>query len=282
MVSMEDLDNFCNRNNTLNNACHITVDDGENSFYKIVFPILMKHKVPVTLFVSPKIITKRTNYWFQEIDGYDPFELKRSIAAIKSIPYNSLEKYSAIWILKTLKIKEIWEIIKRYQHATHTSNKNCQNITTENLHELDRCGIVTIGAHTMNHPILANEDDITSNFEITASVDELSSLLDHKINYFAYPNGKHDLDFTFREEKILKSNGIRLAVTTEAANISLSSQKMRTPRFCISDGKKLPIIKTKLILGSMSRSLQRIKVAEEVVQRKQLLSDRIKENSLNL
>ena len=32
-------------------------------------------------------------------------------------------------------------------------------MSIEQLKEIDRDGLVTIGAHTMNHPILANEND---------------------------------------------------------------------------------------------------------------------------
>ena len=44
----------------IRNACHITVDDGHRSFHDIIFPVLKQHRVPSTLFVSPRICTERS------------------------------------------------------------------------------------------------------------------------------------------------------------------------------------------------------------------------------
>ena len=74
--------------------------------------------------------------------------------------------------------------------------------------ELEKSDLVTIGAHTLNHPILQNESLETSRKEITDSIIELEKLLGHKIKYFAYPNGAKALDFGMREIDILKENKI--------------------------------------------------------------------------
>jgi peptidoglycan/xylan/chitin deacetylase (PgdA/CDA1 family) len=54
----------------LDHACHITVDDGDRSFYDVALPVLKKHAVPATLFVSPLMCRERKNFSFQEIRGY--------------------------------------------------------------------------------------------------------------------------------------------------------------------------------------------------------------------
>ncbi len=79
---------------------------------------------------------------------------------------------------------------------------------------------MAVGAHTMNHPILKNEDDASSKFEIEASVGDLSTLLGSRVTTFAYPNGIPGMDFGEREVKLLGASGIRLAFTTEARHFA--------------------------------------------------------------
>jgi len=270
MVSLDAINTSFYGDIHLKNACHITVDDGEKSFVENIFPIMKKYNVPVTLFVSPKIITNNLNYWFQEIRGYNPIYLTKIISDITGTSYELANNCDPVWILKTLTITEILEIIKKYQSANHTSSKKHQNICWKSLVKISQSELVTIGAHTMNHPILKNESGAESNFEISESVNELSNLLGYKIKYFAYPNGKRYLDFTNREEEILKKNDVQLAVTTEPGNLASNNDKMRVPRIGIPDGQKLPIVKLKLMLGSHLNSIRKLKVSEEVKQRNRI------------
>lgn len=267
MVSMDHLYEFYSGGVRLNNACHLTIDDGEKSFYDVIFPVLKKYNVPVSLFVSPKIIQERSNYWFQEIKGYDSTELKKCISSVTSIPYKSILKYDVVWILKSLTIDQIMQVIERYQLITRTAQKASQNISIENLYEIAKSGLVSIGAHTLNHPVLMNEDSLHADLEISSSVKQLSEMLGHRVKYFAYPNGTRNFDFTDREERILENNGIQLAVTTERCNLSLTDNRMRVPRFGIPDCQKLSTVKTKLMLGSYWNMVRNIVPPGEIKQR---------------
>ena len=43
----------------LKNACHLTFDDGDSSFYNNVFPLVKKYHIPVSIYVSPKIVIEK-------------------------------------------------------------------------------------------------------------------------------------------------------------------------------------------------------------------------------
>src|SRR5689334_9187263 len=60
--------------------CLITVDDGDRTFYQVMWPVLRKHRIPATVFVSPQVCSQRRNFWFQEIRAFTP-ELLRTTAA---------------------------------------------------------------------------------------------------------------------------------------------------------------------------------------------------------
>ena len=95
---------------------------------------------------------------------------------------------------------------------------------------MEASGLVTIGAHTINHPVLANETDKYCQFEIKESIDKLESILGHPIKYFAYPNGRPGFDFTDREMSYLKENNIALAFSTEIDHVSANINPLSVPR----------------------------------------------------
>jgi len=270
LITLDSLYNFHSDHTKMSNSCHITIDDGDKSFYDVIFPVLKKHKVPASVYVSPKICKEKFNYWFQEMDGFNQVELKIIIADMMKISINSLVKHNPETIMKTLKISQINEIIKRYQRRTHTPTKQFLNMTIDNLKEVVKSGLVTIGAHTLNHPILKNEDDETSKFEIEESKNELSNLLGYEVKYFVYPNGIPQIDFTEREEQFLRNININLAFSTEPRNLSSDDNLLRFPRFVFPDGQSTWLIKSKLAIGSNWVNLRKLKSTSELRERKEI------------
>ena len=80
LVSIKEIENFYYSGKILKNSCHLTVDDGDKTFYNIIYPVLKKMNIPATLFVSPKICSDLSNFWFQEIRVIDPDKMKRIIS----------------------------------------------------------------------------------------------------------------------------------------------------------------------------------------------------------
>src|SRR5262245_31515968 len=66
-VTLEELEAYLLRGRTFRGCCHVTFDDGDATFYRTAFPVLREMAVPATLFVSPKVVTSRVNYWFQDL-----------------------------------------------------------------------------------------------------------------------------------------------------------------------------------------------------------------------
>lgn len=269
LVSIKDIEDYYYNGKILKNSCHLTIDDGDSTFYNIIYPVLKKMDVPATIFVSPRISSDRSNFWFQEIREFDQDKIRKIISANYKIDINILKLYSLDVIFKNMNIQHIWDVIDKYKSLYNvTSNKN-HNMSIEQLREIDTEGLVTIGAHTMNHPILANEDDETSKKEIVNSIKELENYLEHKIRYFAYPNGTPILDYSTREIEILKESNCRLAFSTEAKNFILSDNPLSIPRYGLSRGKKF-FVKTKLILGKYWNPIKDIKSTNEIKLRMDL------------
>ena len=103
----------------------------------------------------------------------------------------------------------------------------------EDVIRISRLNHVTIGNHTVNHPITIKCDSDELNYEISEASKVLNLWIDDSILYFAYPNG----DFDNREIPILKRNKIKMAFTTIPKHIDSSAKidPFKVPRFSVND-----------------------------------------------
>lgn len=252
----------------IRNACHITVDDGHRSFYDVVFPVLKRHRVPATLFVSPSVCAERTNFWFQELQGCDERAVRAAAAVVLNVPPMALAPFSTTSICKAMPLCDIESILRRCRTAGHQSRQ--QNVTVEELRAIAKAGMVTIGAHTLSHPILKNERDDRSEEEIVRSVGDLSSLLGRDVKYFAYPNGLPDIDFSEREEAYLAAAGVELAFSTESRGVRASDMRYRVPRIQISPNERIGRIRTKLRFAGAWNVVKKLRPRGEYAERQRL------------
>lgn len=267
MVDIDTLEQYYRGEIDLKNACHITVDDGDETFYRVIYPVLKKYNVPASLYVSPKIFKERINYWFQEIEGYDPEIVKQIAAQVTGTPPEALAGYPVWDVMKVLTVSQIHLVLEQYRHQTGTPLKPYQNMTIAQLQEVDRDGLVTIGGHTMNHPILMNEADESSYYEINQSIAELAQLLGHPVKCFSYPNGIPGYDFTDRECDTLKHNNLSLTFSTEARDFSAADNVYKIPRIGVSNRESILFFKIKLHLGPLWLILKKLKPSGEYVNR---------------
>lgn len=257
MVKSKALIDYYYKGKPLKNACLITVDDGALSSYEVIYPVLKKHNVPAIFFVSPLAAerTEKYNFWFQEMDNYDEEKLKNIFDRLLPETYNN---NLDVWDnLKTLNIDTLWQIIDTYQHDYSVATKPPQNMTVDQILQIDREGLVEIGAHTMWHPLLSRESAERSEYEIKESIKGLERVLEHKIATFAYPNGRKDIDFTEREYNILKNTDIKLAFSTQARDMNKTDNRMAVPRYGLTCGS-LKFIAIKLTLGKYYKPLAKV------------------------
>jgi peptidoglycan/xylan/chitin deacetylase (PgdA/CDA1 family) len=267
MVSIDTLEQYYAGKTDLKNACHITVDDGDESFYRIIYPVLKKYNVPASLYVSPKVFKEHINYWFQEIEGYDNAIITQIISELTHTPLESLKDFPNDNLMKVMTIEKIHEMLAIYRQRTNTPLKPYQNMSIDELKEVDREGLVTIGGHTMNHPILHNETNEVSEYEITNSITELAELLGHKIKCFSYPNGIPGYDFTNRERDCLKRNGIAIAFSTEARGFKATDNRYSIPRLGVSNQESALFLNIKLLAGPIWLLLKKLKPSGEYINR---------------
>ena len=205
------------KDNTPRNMCFITFDDGERSVYEVVYPIIKRLNVPIAMFVSPMNIREGGGaFWFQRMRVLAPHDMES---------------------MKTLSLEEMMARINQLDPQGR-SNTNV-NINMQMFEELYASGLVTFGAHTQHHPILANESDVVAEQEMVDSIKQLSDALGHSVRYFAYPNGSTK-DFSRREIKILQESGIHMAFST-INGYADNTDLFRIKRVGITKGNRLHV-----------------------------------------
>lgn len=95
-----------------------------------------------------------------------------------------------------------------------------------------RAAGMQIGAHTVNHPILATLDEQRAADEISRSRDALQGLLGERVSMFAYPNGKPGTDYLPEmHPRIVSELGFDSAVSTRWAAARRGDDVFQIPRF---------------------------------------------------
>ena len=257
VISINEMKAFYHEKRKVKNSCHITFDDGDISFYHIVMPLLKKYNIPASIYVSPLMVKQKKNFWFQEILGYDAELLRKIILKTLKIEASETITFSVQQILKSLPLDAIWDIIYQYRRETDTPPKPPLNMTVRQLLDIQNTGLVTIGAHTLNHPILSNETDACAEYEIKRSISDLGDILNIKTEYFAFPNGNPQFDFSEREIKFLKDSEIKLAFSLENKRFSPKDHFLSIPRIDIEHGNSLFIL-IKILIGGKWRLFKKI------------------------
>jgi peptidoglycan/xylan/chitin deacetylase (PgdA/CDA1 family) len=251
-ISAVDLEAYYHDGRAFNGCCHISFDDGERTVYENAFPVLRDMRVPATVFVSPRMIDEGRNYWFQEIRHIrrriGDERLRERICEILGCERTEIAGYGVLSILKTLKLADITRVIEGVKELERIGADVNHNITRDQLLELAESNVFTVGAHTLNHPILSNESDEDAEREIRESIRQLSDMLNRDVRIFSYPNGTA-LDYGAREQSILRQQGIKLAVTETVSFFRRSSNPLAIPRAAFSaSGRGNRAILPKLLL----------------------------------
>lgn len=240
------------RRNLPARALAITFDDGYADNRKIALPILKRHDLSATFFIATGYLDggRMWNDTVTEaIRGCQASHLElddiEALAGsrLKTLPIESVsEKRTAIQTLlgqlKYLPASEREAASRSIADRCKVNLPDNLMMTSQQVVEMRRSGM-SIGAHTVTHPILAKLQALDVRKEISECKQSLESILEEEINLFAYPNGKPNLDFQPKDAAIVKELGFKAAVTTAWGVTDSEGDLMQLPRFTPWDKSRL-------------------------------------------
>lgn len=224
----------------------ITFDDGYEDNFSIALPLLKKHKVSATFFIATGFLDGG-RMWNDSV-----------IEAIRRTERPTLDLTSiGLQVIRVTDIDEKRTAIAKVIGALKYEQFDTRRTKTDALAELAGVELPTdlmmnsvqvcemyaqgmgIGAHTVNHPILARIDLKSAEQEILNSKLVLEGLINEPITLFAYPNGKLGQDYEPEHATLAKKLGFSGAVATDWGVANNKSDLFKIPRFTPWDKTRL-------------------------------------------
>jgi peptidoglycan/xylan/chitin deacetylase (PgdA/CDA1 family) len=209
----------------------LTFDDGLRNQVDLAYPVLKRLGLPATFFVCPELIESRRWIWNQEarsrLHSLTPAALA-GFARACGAPVADVEA-----MVKRMKVLPLADRIREEEQLRATSpdfvpspleKQRFEPLSWDDLDRLDP-SLITIGSHTLSHPILPSLDDATLAFELTQSRQILEKRLARTVDLFCYPNGDSD-----RRVRAAVDSVYRAAVTTEYGFVTERSELRSLPR----------------------------------------------------
>ncbi|MCU1220983.1 MAG: polysaccharide deacetylase [Candidatus Angelobacter sp.] len=218
VVSLEAMvDRLTNRSFPMANEIVLTFDDGLRNNLNVVYPILRELHLPATFFVCPALVESGEWLWNHEmrcrLQTQTPSELAELRLRILA-PDTSLEGIME-W-MKTLPLSQRRHAERTVRQATLGFRSTARQraafdvMDWNDLLSLDR-ELITVGSHTLSHPILTGLRAQEIELEIRESRLCLEQRLQRAVEFFCYPNGAYDQ----RAYQLVQKTH-RAAVTTES------------------------------------------------------------------
>jgi peptidoglycan/xylan/chitin deacetylase (PgdA/CDA1 family) len=225
----------------------ITLDDGYRDNKVWAYPILKRHGAPFAIYIPTSFPERAGKLWW--------LALELAIARRDEITVRFAGEAHRLACATLRQKNEAYQRI--YWMLRDAADEADIHATVDDLAE--RCGIdmqrlddelcmnwdeirelaadpqVTIGAHTVNHVMLAKADDEIAHAELRLGREALEAELDLPVRHLAYPYGGRDL-VRAREFRMATELGYCTAVTTRPGVIypEHAEQLMALPRISLN------------------------------------------------
>jgi peptidoglycan/xylan/chitin deacetylase (PgdA/CDA1 family) len=223
----------------------ITFDDGYADNHDIALPILRRLGCHATFFVSTGFLDGGCMWNDRVIEALrgapgstlDLSDLGLGRHRIGSIALRRAAITDLLPKLKYLEPTERQVTVDGIAEKAQSGRPGHLMMTSDQVRALAAAGM-TIGAHTVNHPILARLNDAEARREMAESQEHLEGLLREPVRLFAYPNGKPEQDYGANHVAMARSLGFDAAVSTAWGAATSADDLFQIPRFTPWDRRR--------------------------------------------
>lgn len=215
----------------------ITFDDGYADNFYNALPILKERNLPACFFVASGYLDGGRMWNDTIIEAIR--QTNESSIDLKEINFYNFDISSPL-----KKVAAAQALIRQIKHMPIAKKNICIDyveslskslprdlmLTSQQVKALSDNGM-TIGCHTVTHPIFVNMSESEITREITESRATLQDIIGREISLFAYPNGKVGTDYLPEQTNIIRSLGLKAAFSTHLGSIKQDSDIWQLPRF---------------------------------------------------
>lgn len=205
-------------------AC-FTLDDGYRDNLDYAYPIFKRRRLPFAIYVSTDFADGRGDFWWLTLERVlrvaphitlgmngEGHHFRLVTIAEKEAAYREI-----YWWLRSIPEGLARAAVAELAHAHNIDHRATQAgliMSWDELRELAKDPLVTIGAHTKSHLALGKLSEREARAEMAESMARIEVELDRPCRHFSYPYGCANSAGP-REFQIARELGVLTAVTTQ-------------------------------------------------------------------
>lgn len=194
----------------------LTIDDGFEDNYRLMFDVLRRQGVPAVVFLATDFIDNGRPPWPTQIGEIIHRTRKRFLDYPEPLPLHDEEHK----MMAMRRLKALWKHLEPHERFARIGElRGYLKVSEEyrvkplkwvQIREMSSCGI-EFGSHTVYHSILPFISGACAEEEIGLSKTRIEAELDMACRFFAYPNG----DWNEMLATLVKRAGYGAAVTQD-------------------------------------------------------------------
>ncbi|HLA89892.1 MAG TPA: polysaccharide deacetylase family protein [Gemmatimonadaceae bacterium] len=250
-------------------AVAVTCDDGYADSLLTAAPILARHGVPATIFVTAGMVGSDREFWWDLVEriAFSPHALGGGVPGL-AMPWGAADGAPPAAGTVAGTAPDRWSVLApddptprhRLFRALHAAlyaaapasrdasldewrawarvsgpaRESHRALTLRELETLATSPGITIGAHTMTHPMLSALPPAEQRREVAGSGVWLAHALGRPVDAFAYPFGTR-AEVSASTIRAVRQGGFRYAMANEPRAAWRWSSRWRLPRFVVRD-----------------------------------------------
>lgn len=244
-ISLDEMMDRINGKKSANRFVSFTFDDGYTDTLTTAMPVLKEENIPFCMYVTTDFPDRKAMFWWDILEETLVKHEEVSFALDDKdycISTRTLdEKRKAFQTICSLVMKSpagvsaAWRAVFSLFHVDYSAYTERLALSWDQIIEMSRNPLVTIGAHTCSHPPLAGLSEEEARDEMGKSMEIIRKKIGLDVVHFSYPYGSK-LDVTDREARLAARLGFHSAVTTETGNVYQNHHKkaMLLPRLNVN------------------------------------------------
>lgn len=217
----------------------ITFDDGYADNEAVALPILERLGLPATFFVTTAYLDGGGLMWNDSLIeairdcAADSIDLSPAGFGIHDLGSTASRRAlidTLIPAIMHLPSSERSDRVAAVVDAAGGLRPRQLMMSSQQVRRLHAAGM-TIGGHTVTHPILTRQEPAAAQREIADGKARLEAIVNDRLEVFAYPSGRPVRDYAAEHVKMVKACGFKAAVSTAWGSARAGADRWQLPRF---------------------------------------------------